>query len=375
MSATLSADFSKHYPRGATIEAAFEQPADRFSVTVLFGPSGCGKTTILRCLAGLERPERGYVRFGGETWFDAATRTFCPPQRRGVGLLFQDFALFPHMTVAGNIGYGLKSSHQIHRARTSARDESRGSLRSRVSDMLDMLQLTGLEHRYPHQLSGGQQQRVALARAVIRRPRLLLLDEPLSSLDAPTRETLRRGLRHLLAGFGSPCFVVTHDRLEAMALGDYAIVLDEGKVRQSGPLEEVFSKPADLHVARMVGVETVTTGRIVQVENGLATVAVGSAELQVVTPEKITGPVYVCIRGEDVTLQTDPPAHSSARNQLRARVVSLTTDGPLVRVHLHCGFDLVALVTKPSLTELSLQKGTEVTALIKAPAIHVIPRN
>ncbi len=362
MSTNLSADFEKRYPGGPVIRAALEQPADRFSVTILFGPSGCGKTTVLRCLAGLERPERGHIRYANETWLDTSAGVFVPPQRRGVGFLSQDFALFPHLTVAANIDYGL---HRL----------SRSERTRQLSDMLDLLQLTGLDGRYPNQLSGGQQQRVALARAIIRRPRLLLLDEPLSALDALTREQLRRELRRLLTEVSTPCFVVTHDRLEALSLGDYVIVLDDGQVRQAGPLEEVFSRPADLHVAQMVGVETVLPARIVRIDDGLATFAVGQAELVAVAPTAADGQVYLCIRGEDVTLQSGTVDQSSARNQLAARVVSLSNEGSLVRVALNCGFDLVALVTKPASAELSLHKGAMVTALIKAPAIHVIGRS
>src|SRR4051812_11766911 len=156
----LSADIEKRSPGGATIRAAFQRPADQFSATILFGPSGCGKTTILRCLAGLEKPERGHIRCGDDTWQDTTTSIFVPPQRRGVGFLFQDYALFPHLTVAANIAYGL----QGHSA--TARQQ-------KVHAMLDLIHLDGLEARYPAQLSGGEQQRVALARAVVLQPRLL----------------------------------------------------------------------------------------------------------------------------------------------------------------------------------------------------------
>lgn len=359
----LSADFEKRYPGGASIRAALSCPTDRFSVTILFGPSGCGKTTILRCLAGLERPERGMIRYADETWLDASVGTFMSPQRRDIGLLFQDYALFPHMTVAANIAHGL------HHA-------SRSERRRRVGEMLDMLGLVGMEHRWPHQLSGGEQQRVALARAVVRRPRLLLLDEPLSALDAPTREQLRRELRRLLSAFAIPCFIVTHDRLEALALGDHLMVLERGAVRQSGPLREVFARPVDAHVAQMVGVETIIPARILRVENGLATLAVGDAATQLVAvaPSVPSGDLLVCIRGEDVAIHTGSDPGGSARNHLPARVSSIEPEGALVRVTLDCGFRLVALVTKQASEELTLRSGSEVIAKIKAPAIHVVAR-
>ena len=357
----LLADFEKHYPGGATVRVVLERPADQFSVTILFGPSGCGKTTILRSLAGLDKPQRGQIRFADELWMDAARGVFVPPQQRQIGFLFQDYALFPHMTVAANIGYGLPCVASQER-------------RHRVIEMLEMLQLQGLEARYPNQLSGGEQQRVALARAVVRRPRLLLLDEPLSALDAPTREQLRRELRQLLCAFAIPCFVVTHDRLEAMSLGDHVLVMDRGEVRQSGPLDEVFSRPADVQVARMVGVETVVRARVARVDEGLATLTIGNIALTAVAPPTVQDEVLICIRGEDVTIQTSVVDQSSARNRLAASVVSLTSEGPIIRVLLDCGFPLVAIVTKPACEELRLAVGDRVTAVIKAPAIHVITK-
>lgn len=356
-------DFEKRFPGGRTIRAAFACPADQFSITVLFGPSGSGKSTILRSLAGLERPERGVIRCGHETWLDSASDTFISPQKRGVGFLFQDYALFPHLNVASNIGYGLQGLSRADRYR-------------RISEMLSLIQLSGLERRSPRTLSGGEQQRVALARVLIRKPRFLLLDEPLASLDAVVRESLRRELRRLLRSFGIPCFIVTHDRHEAMALGDQLIVLLDGQVRQSGPLNEVFSRPADSQVARILGVESVLSGRVTRSDNGLATVDVagGPSPLLVASALPAGEQVWLCIRGEDVSLHTGPNATTSARNQLPARIVSLEPEGPLVRVTLDCGFHLVALITRTAAAELSLHPGAAVTAQIKAPAIHVVPR-
>ena len=360
----LAAEFEKRFARGPAITSAFRQPIGRPFVTVLFGPSGCGKTTILRCLAGLERPQRGRITFGGDTWFDAARRVSLPPQARRVGYLFQEYALFPHLTVAENVGYG----SGMARSPRSNQDFVRG--------MVKRFGLDGLERRKPAELSGGQQQRVALARAMATNPRLMLLDEPLSALDGPTREPLRRELRELLRSMNVPAVVVTHDRVEAMSLADQVVVLHEGAVRQAGTVEGVFGRPADLTVAQIVGVETVVRGRVVAAEAGLASVAVGPAATMVhaVAEVEIGGEVDVCVRAEDVMLHKQPPSDVSGRNRLRAVVRSVTQEGPLVRVSLDCGFPVTAVVTKPARDELELREGETVTVIIKATAVHLIPR-
>jgi molybdate transport system ATP-binding protein len=361
MNAELEAEFERHFPGGPVIRGALRLPADAFSITVLFGPSGSGKTTVLRCLAGLDRPNRGFIRFGSETWFDAGRRIHVPPQRRRIAFLAQEYALFPHLTVAGNIAYGLRGVGAAERRR-------------RVQEMVALLGLAGLERRYPGQVSGGQQQRVALARALVCRPRLLLLDEPLSALDAPTREELRRELRRLLAALRVPTLLVTHDRIETLALGDVVVVLDRGKVRQSGAVQEVFARPADAAVARIVGVETVEPARVLEVADGLATLAVGQSQLVAVAAGCGAGGGYVCIRAEDVILEKEPAAPSSARNRLVGGVRTLVREGPMVRVALDCGFPLTAVVTYQACLELGLREGDRVAALVKAPAVHFVPR-
>jgi molybdate transport system ATP-binding protein len=362
MSAELLARFVKRFGREVMVEAHFRQPTDRFSITVLFGPSGCGKTTTLRCLAGLERPEEGQITFQETPWFDAERRVFLTPQQRDIGYLFQDYALFPHLKVAGNIAYGLRSV-------------SRSEQRRRVGAILDLFHLRGLENRHPHQVSGGEQQRIALARVLVRRPRLLLLDEPLSALDQPTRQQLRPELRRLLMQFGIPVVLVTHDRIEAMALADHLIVLDHGRVRQQGAVEEVFGRPADVEVARIVGMENVQAGRVVHAAEGLATVAVGSTQLVALAPASPVEHVYVCIRAEEVVLQKGTSTDTSPRNRLAGTINSLTPEGPLVRVALDCGFTLHALVTRTACNELKLRQGEAITALVKAPSVHLIARS
>jgi molybdate transport system ATP-binding protein len=335
------------------------RPSD--GITVLFGASGSGKTTILRCIAGLEHPDSGQIRFGDEVWFDA--RRNLPSRLRGVGLVPQDYALFPHLTVAGNVSYGLAGVGASRK-------------RERVAETLDWLGLDGLEKRLPRELSGGQQQRVALARALAPRPRLLLLDEPLSALDQPTRLRLRRELRGWLKDAGVPALLVTHDRQEAAALGDDIIVMHDGRMIQHGPVDEVFSKPMSLDVADVLAVETIHPGEIVSVSEGIATVNVCGVILQALSgdlpPE--TREVFVCIRAEDVSLGAAGSQLSSARNRLDCVVTEWSREGPLVRVDLDCGFPLSALLTPQSSEELGLAAGSRAIASIKAPKIHLMAR-
>lgn len=364
----LTANFRKQFPDGPKIVAE-DLHIGGGGVTVLFGASGSGKTTVLRCLAGLEIPDAGEIIFGDEIWFQKSERRktesgniSLPSRKRGVGFVPQDYALFPHLTVASNVGYGLNELPAAERA-------------PQVAETLRWLGLDGLEHRLPRELSGGQQQRVALARAVVRRPRLLLLDEPLAALDTPTRLRLRGELRHLLRELGIPAILVTHDRFEALALGDLIVVMADGRNQQSGPVTEVFNRPDNLAIAHIAGTETVLPARVLKVADGIITVAVGDVKLVAVAvgfPEEATE-AHVCIRAEDVMLVTDALPAASARNRFSATVVALERDGPLLRVELDCGFPLKALLTPQAAAEMKLQPRAAVGVLIKAPHIHLIP--
>jgi molybdate transport system ATP-binding protein len=360
MTTTLEVEFEKSFPGGPTIRAALQVPADSFSVMVLFGPSGSGKTTVLRCLAGLERPQKGFIRYRGTSWFDAAHAICLPPQQRDVGYLFQEYALFPHLTVANNVAYGLGSLPTAEQHK-------------KVGELLDLLELTALKRRYPQQLSGGQQQRVALARAIARRPQLLLLDEPLSALDAPTREQLRRELRRWLASLGVPTLLVTHDRVEAIALGDQVVVMDRGRNLQTGPVQEVFSRPAHLDVARIVGVETLTAAEVLAVHGETATLAIGDIRLRAPAGKAVGRKVYVSIRAEEVTVQKAPTGVSPNHNLLTGVIRTLVREGPLVRLGLDCGFAVSALIPRRVCDEMRLREGEQIQAVIDATAIHLIP--
>ena len=358
----LAVAFEHRFPNGPRVQAAFRMPADRFHVTVLFGPSGCGKSTTLRVLAGLERPAEGQITFGNQCWLEARRGEWLPPQKRQVGLVFQELALFPHLSVAGNIAFGL--SHLPRRQREA-----------QVRQMLALFQIEPLANQYPAQLSGGQRQRVALARALACRPRLLLLDEPLSALDEPLRAHLRRELRQQLAQVGIPVIWVTHDRDEVLAVGDQVVVMAGGRVRQSGPVEDVFRRPRDLEVARIVGSQVLAHGHVVRQQDGLAFVEAGGTELVALAPDEMAREVYICFRPEEVLLLgPQPETAMSARNRFPAVVRALWPEGTLVRVDLQAGFELSALVTRPAAEALQLCAGMTVTVAIKAPAIHLIPR-
>jgi molybdate transport system ATP-binding protein len=360
MAGRLVASFVRRHAPTVSVSADLELDSGDSRVMVLFGPSGSGKTTILRCLAGLDRPQEGFIRFGDEVWFDAAARINRPPQQRRLAYVSQDYGLFPHLTVEQNIRFGM--------------DAGGDHARERVESILRRVHLEDTASRFPQQLSGGERQRVALARALARDPHLILLDEPLAALDLPLRDPMRRELRQFLRSVDIPSVVVTHDRVDALTLGDRMAVLSGGHIRQVGPVHEVFTRPIDLAVAASVGVETVVPGEILDSTNGLVTVRVGASEIHVAHAAAISKSVFVCIRAEDVILESAPRGDVSARNQLTGRVTAMQPEGGVVRVTVDCGFSLSALITRPACDELGLTAHSSITAVVKATAVHLIPR-
>jgi molybdate transport system ATP-binding protein len=346
----LIADIDKQFERGPRVEASL-RVADAASITILFGPSGAGKSTVLRCIAGLEKLTSGRVVFEGVDW------TTIPPQKRSVGFLFQEYALFPHLRVRDNIGFAVKQSAAV------------------VDQVASMLDVHDLLDRWPSELSGGQQQRVALARVLARKPRLLLLDEPLSALDTATREKVRGELAHLLRNLRIPAIVVTHDWVDALTLGDQMVLMSGGRVLQYGTPHDVFSRPQHPEVAAVVGVETVVAGRLLRRESGIAFLQVGAAQLAAADPASDTKEFYVCIRGEDVTLEKGRAEQSSARNHLKGVIADITPAGLLTKVLIDVGFPLIALVTRQAVSDLDLAKGIGIFAVFKASAVHVIPKS
>ena len=233
----------------------------------LLGPSGCGKTTTLRMIAGLEEPTRGTITIGGETVSDPANGLFVPPERRRLGMVFQSYAVWPHMSVAANVAYPLRLAGKGRAERDKA-----------VAEALEMVQLGSLGARMPHQLSGGQQQRVALARALVMGPRVLLLDEPLSNLDAHLREDLRREIARIRAQLGVTVVYVTHDQEEALALADRIVVLRDGLVYQAGPPEQVYTAPDDAFVGGFIGKANFLDVRVTEVDDGGVAMELGEGQ-------------------------------------------------------------------------------------------------
>ncbi len=256
-------------------------------IVTLLGPTGCGKTTTLRVVAGLERPDRGIVRIGGRTVNDAASGSssggvFVPPEQRRTGLVFQDFALFPHLTVAGNVGFRLQDPAAVDR-------------------WLDWLGLADQRNAYPEALSGGQKQRVALARCLAHGPDLVLLDEPLSNLDASLKDSLRWEIRRALKEAGVPALWVTHDQSEALSIGDRLGVMRAGRLEQVAPPEECFRDPATRFVAEFLGEASFLPGRA---ENGVVATPIGQAP-----GTGPSGPVEALVRPDDLALGAEEPGN------------------------------------------------------------------
>jgi molybdate transport system ATP-binding protein len=324
---------ARHALRGFALDVALEVGPGR--CLALTGPSGAGKTTVLRIAAGLLQPNAGRVACGGEVWLDTARGRDVPPERRRVGVVFQDYALFPHLSARDNVGFGVVGQPRPERRR-------------RAQEALERLGVGALAGARPADLSGGERQRVALARALAREPRALLLDEPLAALDARNRTRAGHELQRTLAMTEVPVLLVTHDFGEAAALADDVAVLDRGRVVQRGVPDRIAAAPASAFVADLVG----------------ATVLTGAAE----------GRVAVSLYPWEVVLEPPgtPPA-GSARNRLEAHVASITRLGNRVRVGLVGGQPLAAELTAASADDLGLTPGDPVVATWKGTATRVVP--
>ena len=333
-------------------------------VTGLFGASGSGKSTLVEIVAGLRRPSAGTVMLDDLVLTDVERGVFLPPECRSVGFVPQDGALFPHLSVEGNLHFA----------------EKRGRVGAEIFSRAHVCALLGIEDllgRRPAGLSGGERQRVAIARALVAAPRLLLLDEPMAALDAPRKAAILPYLQRIRDEFGLPILYVSHVPQEMLALCDHMAVLGEGRLLQHGPVEEVFRRPASPAVANIVGVETVVPGRLLGGEGELAAVSVANIRMVGLANQLPSGvtEVLVSIRAEDVMLVADGSAPvASARNRLAGTVIALVSDGATVRVELDCGFVLTALLTRQAVAEMNISIGAKMVALVKAPSVHLIAR-
>ncbi len=295
---------SVRYPRSPGARPAVDRVGLRLaagSIGVLIGPSGCGKTSLLRAVAGLEPVASGRITVGGQTLSDAAGRIHLPPEQRRIGMVFQDYALFPHLSVADNVAFGV---HQLPRAQRAGR----------VAQMLDLVGLAHAAKRLPHQLSGGQQQRVALARSLAPQPQLLLLDEPFSSLDVDLRERLAQDVRQILKDHGTTALVVTHDQLEAFALGDVIGVMHKGRLEQWDDAYSLYHRPATRFVAEFIGHGVFAPARIVATGAG-PRVHTPMGELDDTTecplPDAYPGgECDVLLRADDIVHDDDSPVRA-----------------------------------------------------------------
>jgi molybdate transport system ATP-binding protein len=328
--------------------------AERGLTTVIVGESGAGKTTLLRLAAGLDRPERGHVVLGGTVYADADRGVSVPAWRRDIGYVAQDYALFPHLTVEQNVAFGLRAG-----------GASREAVASRVAETLRRAGIADLAGRKPARLSGGQQQRAALARALALEPALLLLDEPLAALDLQTRRVLRGELRDLLRTLRCVTLYVTHSPLEALLFGDRIVVIEDGRVTQTGTRDDLLRHPRSRYVAELMGTN-LFAGRTVGGAAG-AVVRTGDGDLAVSDPGE-AGEVYVTVDPRQITLHPHPP-EGSAQNVFAGPILELAPEPPSgerIRVILGTRPPLVAEVTREAVATLSLREGMTVHASFKA---------
>ena len=336
-----------------TLHASFAVPLRTFQLEIelevegtvaLVGPSGAGKTSVLRGVTGLVKPASGRIALDGEVWFDAQRRIFRRPDERRVGLVFQEYALFPHMTVRDNVAY---------------------AGRRRVDEFLERFRISHLAHAKPNELSGGERQRVALARALARDPGVLLLDEPLSALDAHTKVAVRGELQELLREFGLPTLLVTHDYEDAASLADQVGVIVEGKLRQLASPKEMVARPADGFVASFTGANLLHgTARA---HGAMTAITLDNGEV-IFSTDPAEGPVHVVVYPWEV-LVGHAHQQDSALNVIEGEIRSLVHVGNRVRLRIG---ELTAEVTEASVEKLGLQLGTHAVASFKATGTRLV---
>ena len=336
--------------------------------TILFGPSGAGKTTLLDCVAGLTRPDTGRIAIGDQVLFDSAQRIDFPVAKRRVGYVFQNLALFPHLTVEGNVQYGL--AHFPH-----------GERGARASSILQAFRIPHLAERYPREISGGESQRVALARTLVTDPTVLLLDEPLAALDNMTKAKIIEDLRQWNQAHRIPILYVTHSREEVFALGERVIVLDAGRIVAQGTPHEVIAAPQQETVAQLVGFENTFDAVVdsVHPERGtmVCRVKADGAPVMLETPlvrGGVGSALRVGIRAGDILLATAPPVGLSARNVIPGRIVSLDQRDVIVSARVKCRVEMEVHLTLAARDSLQLETGKEVWLVIKTHSCHLMQK-
>lgn len=333
-------------------------------ITILFGPSGAGKSTLLDCIAGLLGPDAGRIAIGGETLFDSETRIAVPPQRRRMAYVFQSLALFPRMTVEENVAYGLSNL-----------GESQRSLR--VNEILQSFRIEKLRARKPAEISGGEKQRVALARSLVTLPRVLLLDEPLTGLDAELKASIVDDLRTWNAAQKIPILYVTHTRDEVDALGERVIALDRGRVIGEGQPHEVLDAPRRKRLAQAAGFENLLDATVLDVREGDGVMRVrlaeSSSEIEVPLGYAVPNDrLRVAVRAGDILLATRRPAGLSARNILEGRIVSLEQRGTTIVACVDVGVMFTVHITPSAARTLDLATGRSVWIVLKTHSCHLV---
>ena len=338
-------------------------------ITILFGASGAGKTTLLDAIAGLATPDAGRVAVGGRVLFDSRGRINLPPKNRRIGYVFQDLALFPHLSVESNVGYGLAGVDSQERE-------------LRIGRALEALGIADLRKRRPALLSGGERQRAALARALVTAPSLLLLDEPLAALDLPVRMKIADDLRRSIQNLPIPVLYVTHSRDEVFMLGERLLVLERGKVISQGTPHEVLSAPRGETVAQLAGFENIFDAQVVSIhqERGTMTCRVGSArfesaQVELETPLVRAEPgtkLRLGISAGDILLATSAPVGLSARNILPGKVLSLSQRDGIIVARVDCGVELSVHLTLGARDSLELAPGRQVWVIVKTHSCHLL---
>ena len=317
---------------------------------MVLGPTGAGKTILLETIAGIYPPDKGRI------YLNDVDITSLPPRKRNIGMVYQDYMLFPHLNVKKNIKYGLKS-------RKITREEAD----KRVDELATLLGVSHLLHRYPGTLSGGEQQRVAIARALILEPEVLLLDEPLSALDSETRAKLREELRRIHSMTKTTMIHVTHSFDEAFLLGNQMAIMNQGEIVQVGEPGEVFRKPNCKFTAEFLGVGNVFKGTSL-VEDGITYVSVNG--LKLASTSSGTGEVYASVRPEDILVSLES-FDSSARNSFKGEIRDVSDTGVVVSLSVDVGLPFVAAITRRSFMDMGLKPGKEVCLTFKAADVHI----